>query len=313
MCWDPKRLSATRRSCWGCRSAVSAPPAALRGGGSGLFDRRLGKSPWIFEWVLELPELPCKASTVKHFHVRAHHGFPLIQLDQDGVAAGGLVSRAPRRGAARRPRSRAAAWLRTAHSQPDTLDEPVTRPSWCTVLDLPGAEGDVRRARSIPTAADFHTPEAGGSARSGAPCTSSRLLTGGPRPLGARLRHPAGPAGQGAGAGRHRHRRGRQPLHRRALPARPQPPLRDPARAQVQQPLMSLGDRLHERPPLASSSRRTAAPGRNPNPRVTRIGTRYLPRRCGRSHSAPDHFPTGPTTTTERSIHVLAKPDKSTC
>ena len=91
----------------------------------------------------------------------------------------------------------------------------------------------------------FHTPEAAqgrqGSTHPGRPRPPSArhrahrcLFARGPRPLRARLRHPPGPPRQGTGVGGDRDGRSRRPLHRRHLPARPQSPLRHPARARRQ-------------------------------------------------------------------------------
>ena len=62
------------------------------------------------------------------------------------------------------------------------------------------------------------------------------LFAGGAGPLGADVRHAAGPAAEGAEAGRDRRRRGGQPLHRRDLSAGPQRSLRQAAGGRARAP-----------------------------------------------------------------------------
>ena len=89
------------------------------------------------------------------------------------------------------------------------------------------------------------------------------LFARGARPLRARLRHPPGPPRQGTGAGGDRDGRSRRPLHRRHLPARPQSPLRHPARARRQRlraPRPPRPGRRHPLPAHRAHSRAATTP-----------------------------------------------------
>ena len=310
----------------------------------------------------------------------------------------GLVSKAPRRGAHRRRRPRKPCvgmmlhqdgsrheWLagQAACDLIVTMDDATSEIYSAFLVEEEGTASTFRALKQVFTDKGmpsslytdrgshyFHTPEAGGKVAKDQHTQVGRAL----HQLG--IEHIAAyspeargrserafgtlqdPPRQGTGVGGDRDGRSRRPLHRRHLPARPQPPLRHPARARRQRlraPRPPRPGRRHPlpahrahsrprqhralrkaRPPIPATPARhhyvkarvrvheypdgtlalfhgpraspatppTASPSKPQpgRPRETLRRDRPAPRGQVDSRSAPDHFPTGPTATTEADI-----------
>ena len=253
----------------------------------------------------------------------------------------GLVSKAPRRGAHRRRRPRKPCvgmmlhqdgsrheWLagQAACDLIVTMDDATSEIYSAFLVEEEGTASTFRALKQVFTDKGlpsslytdrgshyFHTPEAGGKVAKDQHTQVGRALhqlgiehiaAYSPEARGRSERAfgtPPGPPRQGTGAGGDRDGRSRRPLHRRHLPARPQSPLRHPARARRQRlraprpprpgrrhPLPA--HRAHSRPRQHRALRKARPPdprhpsqtplrqGQGPGPRVSRRNPRPLPR-----------------------------------
>ena len=237
----------------------------------------------------------------------------------------GLVSKARRRGAHRRRRPRKPCVGMMLHQDGSrhewlagappldlivTMDDATSEIYSAFLVGEEGTASTFRALKQVLTAKGlpcslytdrgshyFHTPEAGGKVDKDNPTqvgrapppsrhrTHRRLLAPGTRPLRARLRNPPKPPGQGTQPRRHHHDRGRQPVHRRHLPARPQPALRNKARTRSQRLRGANPARSGRRGPVPAHKAR----GRARQHRAPRKTGPPNPRRPGQTEMAPEN------------------------
>ena len=239
----------------------------------------------------------------------------------------GLVPKAPRRGVHRRRRERKPCvgmmlhqdgsrheWLagQAACDLIVTMDDATSAIFSAFLVEEEGTASTFRALKQVFTDKGlpsslytdrgshyFLTPEAGGKVDKSNPTqvgprppparyrTHRRLLAPGARPLRARLRNPPGPPGQGTQPRRHHHDRGRKPLHRKELPARPQPALRNKARARSQRLRVTASARPSRRGPVPAHKAR----GRARQHRALRKTGPPNPRQPGQSALRQGHGP----------------------
>ena len=249
---------------------------------------------------------------------------PELHLDQDHLAARRLGVQGTQAGAHRRRRPRKPCvgmmlrqdgsrheWLAGQAVRPDRHHQRSIRPSWSR-----------RKAPrpSSPTRGSQHTDR-------GSPGRQGSTHPGRPRPPPARIEHIAAyRRSERAATASSKLACSRRSLHRRHLPARPQPPLHHPARTrqrlvplehpgQIDDILCRRTDRT-----VARACATKGASSRSPLPRQTPLRghgpLRTEPSRAARytakahrnpkvdkwTAARPDHFPTGQTATTEADI-----------
>ena len=209
-------------------------------GEAGLIDRRLGKASGKrvpagdrAEEVERLYRERYQAFTVKHFHehlVKDHGLGWSYTWSKLHIQWAGVVAKAPRKEAHRRKRERRPLSGMMLHQS-------LPREGGGTARDMNGSRARGSRSTSLSTMDDATGSDLFGLSHRGGRCLIAGRKMGVlanalcQRTLRAGLPHVAGPIAQGTMARRDRHSRGGQRLHSRGLSARPQRPLRRPAKA----------------------------------------------------------------------------------